>query len=195
MSKGDSLGIMTSVALNLPMNGVPKNAIDWGHALETNRRWLSTVVHARLSDHQAAEDVLQEVALAIVRQASKPTDPAKVAPWLYRVALRKVINHHRSTGRRRKLVDGAIASGLAKDGSTELGPGEWLLKSEKLQSVAEAMNQIDPQDRLILMLKYTEGWGYQELAEHLGITIKTVEYRLLKARKALRALMKVREFD
>lgn len=88
------------------MDGPIKASIDWVQALEINRRWLATVVHARLADHQAAEDVLQEVALATLRQTSKPTDPTKVAPWLYRIALRKVINHHRSTGRRRKLSDG-----------------------------------------------------------------------------------------
>ena len=166
----------------------PKSAcIDWAHALETNRRWLATVVHARLADHQAAEDVLQEVALAAIRQSSKPTDPAKVAPWLYRIALRKVINHHRSSGRRRKLIDSAIATGKAVDQAQEPGPGEWLMQVESRQKVAEMMNRLDPQDRQILMLKYTEGWGYQELAEHLGITIKTVEYRLVKARRALRA--------
>ncbi len=36
------------------------------------------------------------------------------------------------------------------------------------------------------MLKYTEGWGYRELAEHLGTTVKTIEYRLLRARQELR---------
>ncbi len=177
------------------MDGQPNSTIDWAQALEMNRRWLSTVVHARLSDHQAAEDVLQEIALATVCQATKPTDPAKVAPWLYRVALRKVINHHRSTGRRRKLVDGVIAAGRASDQSSGMGPGEWLMQAEKQKSVAEAIKQLDPQDRLILMLKYTEGWGYQELSEHLGITIKTVEYRLLKARNSLRAILNSREFS
>jgi RNA polymerase sigma factor (sigma-70 family) len=186
---------MTAAALTMPMDGQAMDSIDWAKALEANRRWLSTVVHARLSDHQAAEDVLQEVALATFRQASKPTDPAKVAPWLYRVALRKVINHHRSTGRRRKLVEGAIAAGRATEKSEALAPGEWLMRLEKQQSVAEALKELEPQDRQILMLKYTEGWGYQELSEHLGITIKTVEYRLLKARKSLRALMNVRDFS
>lgn len=171
------------------MDGQRTGTIDWAQALEANRRWLSTVIHARLSDHQAAEDVLQEVALAAICQSTKPTDPTKVAPWLYRVALRKVINHHRSTGRRRKLVDGVIAAGRATDHAAELAPGEWLLQAERLNSVTEAMKQLDPQDRLILMLKYTEGWGYQELSEHLGISIKTVEYRLLKARKSLRAIL------
>ena len=187
------LHIMTAAALKMPMEGQRKPPIDWAQALENNRRWLSTVVHARLADHQAAEDVLQEVALAAIRQTSKPTDPTKVAPWLYRVALRKIINHHRSTGRRRKLVEGLIASGSATEKSVEPPPGEWLMQLERQQSVSEALKQLEPQDRLILMLKYTEGWGYQELAQHLGITIKTVEYRLLKARKALRAFMNIRE--
>jgi RNA polymerase sigma factor (sigma-70 family) len=164
-----------------------KPKIDWAQALETNRSWLATVIRARLADRQAAEDVLQEVALAAIAQPSRPTDPSKVAPWLYRIALRKVINHHRATGRRKRLLDGAIASGRAKEHSAELGPGEWLMKTESVASVASILKTLQPQDRQILMLKYTEGWGYQELSEHLGITIKTVEYRLLKARKSLRA--------
>ena len=180
---------MTAAALRLPMDGTIKASIDWVQALESNRRWLATVVHARLADHQAAEDVLQEVALAALRQTSKPTDPTKVAPWLYRIALRKVINHHRSTGRRRKLINGAIASGRATELARELAPGEWLMQVEKRQNVSQEMDRLDPQDRQILLLKYTEGWGYQDLSEHLGITIKTVEYRLLKARRSLRALL------
>ena len=170
-------------------SGPTKAGIDWAQALEANRRWLATVIHARLADHQAAEDVLQEVALAAIRQTSKPTDPTKVAPWLYRIALRKVINHHRSTGRRRKLIDGAIAAGRAIELAKEPTPGEWLMQLESRNNLSTVMNRLEPQDRQILMLKYTEGWGYQELSEHLGITIKTVEYRLLKARRALRAFL------
>jgi RNA polymerase sigma-70 factor (ECF subfamily) len=178
---------MTVAALRFPMESLPEPRIDWAKALETHRSWLETVIRARLADRQAAEDVLQEVALAAIAQTSRPTDPTKVAPWLYRIALRKVINHHRAVGRRRRLIDGAIAAGRARDQSAEPGPGEWLIKSESLTNVADKLKSLTPQDRQILMLKYTEGWGYQELAEHLGISIKTVEYRLLKARKSLRA--------
>jgi RNA polymerase sigma factor (sigma-70 family) len=178
---------MTVVALRFPMESSSKQSIDWAQALESHRSWLSTVVRARLADRQAAEDVMQEVALAAIAQPSRPTDPSKVAPWLYRIALRKVINHHRATGRRRRLLDGAIASGRARAHTVEIGPGEWLMKEECLANVASVLKMLSPQDRQILLLKYTEGWGYQELSEHLGISIKTVEYRLLKARKSLRA--------
>jgi RNA polymerase sigma factor (sigma-70 family) len=165
----------------------PSSGIDWGRAVESHRRWLSTVVRARLGDFQAAEDVLQEVALAAISQTNRPTDPAKVAPWLYRIALRKVINHHRNTGRRKRLIERAIEQGLGANESRETEPGDWIVHGEDRGSVAQALRKIPENDRQILALKYSEGWGYQELADHLGITVKTVEYRLLKARRALRA--------
>lgn len=161
--------------------------IDWGKAIDRHRRWLSTVIHSRLADHQAAEDVLQEVALAAITQRSRPEDPAKIAPWLYRIALRKVINHHRSNGRRKKLLVGAADAGKGSELSDSPCPGEWMMKLESDKVVANAIQKLSSPDRQILLLKYTEGWGYQDLADHLGISIKTVEYRLLKARKALRA--------
>lgn len=169
------------------MPGQADSTIDWGQAVEKHRRWLATVIRSRLSDPDAAEDVLQEVALAAIKQSSRPTDPSKVAPWLYRIALRKVINHHRVTGRRRRLLEGAIAAGRAEEESRENAPGEWMMRQETIGSVEDGLSKLEAQDRQLLMLKYSEGWGYQELSEHLGISMKTVEYRLLKARRALRA--------
>jgi RNA polymerase sigma factor (sigma-70 family) len=161
--------------------------IDWECQWKTHQRWLATIVRARLADPQAAEDVLQEVALAAVTQKSRPTDPEKVAPWLYRIAVRKVINHHRSKGRRRKLLEGAILAGKGAAEARDPEPGQWLMSKESESAVRNAMKLLESHDRQILLLKYTENWGYQELSEHLGISIKTVEYRLLKARRALRA--------
>jgi RNA polymerase sigma-70 factor (ECF subfamily) len=173
--------------MSLPQENRVETSIDWGKAWEEHRRWLATVIRSRLADRDAAEDVLQEVAVAAIGQRTRPTDPSKIAPWLYRVALRKVINHHRATGRRRRLYEGAIRAGLGSEEAREPEPGSWLMKAEDSQSVVRGLERVDPQDRQLLLLKYTEGWGYQELSEHLGISIKTVEYRLLKARRALRA--------
>lgn len=178
---------MTVASMRFPYEDLAPTPIDWGKAWEEHRRWLATVIRARLADREAAEDVLQEVATAAISQLSRPTDPSKIAPWLYRVALRQVINHHRANGRRRRLVQGAIAAGHGTETSRDIEPGEHLLRQEESKSLSEALQHMDPQDRQLLLLKYTEGWGYQELSQHLGISIKTVEYRLLKARKALRA--------
>ena len=48
------------------------------------------------------------------------------------------------------------------------------------------MGRLPRRDAEILMLKYTEEWNYQELAQHLGISHSAVETRLHRARQRLR---------
>ena len=179
---------MSSFQAELPLSNPNTPPTDWGRIFESHRRWLSTIVRARLADPHAAADVLQEVALAVVSQPNTPDSPEKIAPWLYRITLRKIVNHHRSNGRRKRLIENFLEksnSPQRKEAAAE--PGEWLLQREIQASVHEGLSKLPPQDRQLLLLKYTEDWGYEQLAEHLGVSIKTIEYRLLKARRALRA--------
>ncbi len=79
--------------------------IHWGQALEEHAPWIRTVIRSRLNEPQAVDDVMQEVALGVLKSTHRPTDPSKVAPWLYRVAIKQCLMYRRSAGRRRKLVD------------------------------------------------------------------------------------------
>ena len=177
---------MTTTTASVLSDDSTTAALDWGALLAEHRGWLGTVVRSRLRDTAAVDDVLQEVSLAVLKQSNRPERADKVAPWLYRIAVRKVINYQRHLGRRRKLLDGFVEERGEAAGLEKSAPGEWLLKKEQENQVLQAMEYLDAGDRQILMLKYTEGWGYRELAEHLGTTIKTVEYRLLRARQTLR---------
>ena len=161
-------------------------SLDWARLLEEHRRWLATVIRSRLANPIAIEEVLQEVALAVLKQPSKPVDREKVPAFLYRIAVRKVVNHHRVHGRQKRLLDGYVRQQPSDAGLDNTSPGSWLLLEEQSQSFQNAFQSIHSKDRELLMLKYTEGWGYRELATHLGVSIKTIEYRLLRARKALR---------
>ena len=143
------------------------------------------VLRCRVGDAHVAEDLLQNIALAVVKQSAKPDDPSKVAAWLYRLAVRQTINHHRKSHRRMQTL-------VAPDDQSERSnsnPLEWIMAKEKQGEIRKALHQLKPQDQEILALKYTENWTYQELAEHLGVKVNTVEYRLMKARKKLRTLL------
>jgi DNA-directed RNA polymerase specialized sigma24 family protein len=62
--------------------------------------------------------------------------------WLYRIALRKIVNHHRASGRRRKLLQSAFeleASVRAEDSMT---PFSWLLKTEAQTSVQQGLEKL-----------------------------------------------------
>ena len=183
------------------------NAIDWPAALEQHKSWLAKVLRCRIGDRHEVDDLLQEIALAVFQQNSAPTtqnetkpsqqdpirrrragvpeDPEKVAPWLYRLAVRQAVNFHRRANRKTQIKpvpDLETTSASPK-------PLDWMLAQEQSRHLALAIEELRPQQREILTLKYTENWSYQQLADHLGVPVRSVEYRLLQARNQLRKLV------
>jgi RNA polymerase sigma-70 factor (ECF subfamily) len=162
-------------------------AIDWQAVLAQHQRWLRTVVLARVREPQAVDEVLQEVALAAVRQAAPLSDAGKVAPWLYRLAVLQSLLYRRKCGRRRKLHDRlASEARYADTRSPPADPLGWLISEERRLLVRRALAHLPPRDAEILLLKYTENWNYHRIADHLGISHAAVEARLHRARARLR---------
>jgi RNA polymerase sigma factor (sigma-70 family) len=161
--------------------------IDWAAALAEHERWLRTIVLARMRNMAEAEEVLQEVSLAAVRQAAPIHDRNKVAPWLYRLAVRQCLLYRRKQGRIRKLKDNyADRVRPTEEDSRGRDPLGWLLHDERRQAVRAGLGRLTPRDAEILLLKYTEDWSYAQISAHLGITEAAVETRLHRARARLR---------
>lgn len=189
------------------MTSNPDTAIDWSWQLEQNRSWLTKVLRARIGNPHDVEDVFQELALSVLKQVEKlrpaieddpdkelsidnqnsavPVDPDKVAPWLYRLAVRHSVNFYRKTNR---LTHAKPAADLEPKAET-FEPLDWIMLNEQRHLFQDAFKQLPPADREILSLKYSENWTYQQLAEKLGATVRNIEYRLLTARKRLRKLL------
>ena len=177
-------------------------SIDWPEMLKTHESWLRKVLRCRIGDVHAVDDLFQEIAVAVYRQLEKPIhtrfgdtptlakqslprDPEKVGPWLYRVAIRQAVNFHRKKSRQSQPE--AIANIVVPVSTPE--PLDWMLNREANQRLGHCISELDDGEREILMLKFTENWSYQQLADHLGISLRAVEHRLLKARKKLRVLL------
>jgi RNA polymerase sigma factor (sigma-70 family) len=173
--------------MSIAASGQPPD-LDWGIQLQLHRGWLRTVLQARLSDPHQVEDLLQEVAVAVLRAGQRPAESTQVAPWLYRVAIRRLLNHRRTMARsdqrarRWGELQGAGAVGLA----TDPAPEQWLMRSEARAQVRQCLEALESRDRQLLLLKYQHGWSYQQLGMHLGVDSHTIERRLRRARRELR---------
>ena len=165
----------------------PAASIDWQTELAAHDRLLRSVVLARVGERQAVDDVMQEVALAAIRQQAPLSDPNKVAGWLYRIAVTQSLQYRRKMGRRRKLVNRYAARiDTSRDQRSGSDPLRWLLSEERRELIRRAMSSMIPKDAEILMLKYTEGYSYKQLADLLGISVSAIEARLHRARLRLR---------
>ena len=163
-------------------------------ALAEHDRWLRTVVMARVGEAAAVDEVMQEVALAAVRQRAPINDPAKVAPWLYRLAVMHSLMFRRKMGRGRKLTNRYAERFQPTERDTRtVEPLDWLVADERRGMVRQALDKLPKRDAEILLLKYTEDWSYQQIADQLGISESAVEARLHRARKRMRSELAARE--
>jgi RNA polymerase sigma-70 factor (ECF subfamily) len=161
--------------------------VDWVAALAEHDRWLRTIVFARTGEAQAVDEVMQEVALAAVRQRAPLADRTKVAPWLYRLAVRQSLLYRRRMGRKRRREQGyGEQFRPTEEDHRGRDPLDWLLAEERRSLVRTAVGRLPRKDAEVLLLKYTEGWSYREIAAHVGASHSAVESRLHRARALLR---------
>jgi RNA polymerase sigma-70 factor (ECF subfamily) len=168
--------------------------MDWRQTLAENDRWLRAIVFVRVRDPELVDEIMQEVALAAIQALSPPCDARKVAPWLYRVAVRQVLLYRRKCGRRKNIETKFVARRQTlRDDEGSRDPLAWLLAAERRTLVRDALATLGPHEAEILLLKYTENWTCQQLANHLGVSRSAVEARLFRARRRLREAISTKE--
>lgn len=163
------------------------NVCDPLEAFPEHQAWLRTTLLARLGCAHEVEEVMQEVAIAAATQSAKQEPVDRVAPWLYRVALRQVMLFRRKAGRRKRLIENAAKLSPEVDSLCRTRePLDWLISLERQKEVQLAMSCMSERDRQLLMLKYVDGLSYGEIAQRIGVTASSVQSRLHRARALLR---------
>lgn len=166
-------------------NGMP---IDWQRELERHDRWLRSVAWSRLRSTLAVDEVMQEVALAAVRQQAPIADANRVGAWLHRLAVTHSLLYRRRMGRQRRLEQ-RFAQRLMGEENTDVDPLGYLLSQERRAMVRRAMAMLAPRDAELLLLKYVESFSYQKMSAVLEISEAAVESRLHRARQKLRTAL------
>jgi RNA polymerase sigma-70 factor, ECF subfamily len=162
--------------------------IDWAEQIERHAPWLRTVVRGRLGGWNDVDDVMQELSARVFGAARRPRTELEAAPWLYRITVRLCLTRRRSSGRQKNFLRRWMASMQ----TPRRQAGDLLEHFSEIEQAARLRSAIDqlPQiERDVFLLKHAHHWTYQAIAEHLGCTVHTVEHRLLKARRLLRALL------
>ena len=143
------------------------------------KRVFSVALHFFGGDRAAAEDVAQQVFLKIFRKLEHFREAAEFTTWVYRVTVNACIDEQRRT-RRFFSLDNFF--GLASARKTPL---EAVQKREMANEVQKAVGALKEKYRLPILLKYTEGLSYEEIAKILECSVGTVGSRLNRGHKML----------
>ncbi len=149
-----------------------------------HRRWVAAVLLAHMPRDAELDDLLQEVAVAVVAKISGLREEAAFKPWLRAVAM----SIAKTTARRRsvrksgwfKLVGftGQRESERSHDNSSpamQEGRGLMALAAELPDGYREP-----------LLLKCVQDMSYKQIGDVMGLPDTTIETRIARARKMLR---------
>ncbi len=160
----------------------------WPDELKLHREWLERLVASRVGSAEAVQDVFQEICLAVVKSDRRPESLDAVAPWLCRIALRQSAMYLRTKGRKHRMLQD-YAENHAAPQVSEHDPIHWLLHQEREALLREAIGGLSNELRLILQAKYFERLTYEQMAQRFGLSTHAVEYRLVEAKRQLRAAL------
>jgi RNA polymerase sigma-70 factor (ECF subfamily) len=139
----------------------------------------------------AAEDLVQETFLRVVRMIGRYQHVGKFESWLFRIAANLARDRARQLGRRelRELDDGARRRDevRAAEPSGSADPGQLLLRQEAGRRLAECLERLPEADREIILLRHFSELSFREIAEMLGVPLGTALARAHRALKRLRA--------
>lgn len=167
------------------------------------RRMVAIRLDRRVSARVDPSDIVQEaLKTAHERLPSYLADPRiPFYPWLRRIAwdrLADVYRTHLVAEKRSVLREHAWTPNLNDESVAELArsivtssanPSEKMAEAEVRAKTAQALLELKPQDREILVLRYLEQLGVKEIADVLGISQTAVTSRHLRALQRLRGLL------
>lgn len=149
-------------------------------------RALLAYLIGQVGDPHLAEEVLQDVMLAVWRSADRFRGESRVTTWLLAIARRRAI----TARQRRTPVERSLDERAADDGR---GPAELFERQTERSAVRDALRDLPDDQRETLELVFFHGLSGPEAAEVLGIAPGTVKSRLHRAKSALERALRLRE--
>src|SRR5262249_5396893 len=132
-----------------------------------------------MGNEHDASDAAQEVFVGFFQNRASFAGRAKFSTWLHAIALRTCLKLRRARGRRqRHEAESARLSGRESRQLSTTGGGQAL-------DLAQMLDTLDDEDRALLVLKYAEGYGYDELAELFNLSVSACKMRVSRARDEL----------
>lgn len=147
---------------------------------------LCRYAYSFLQDKEEAEEVVQSSFITVWDKRNSLTIETSVKSYLYRMVRNGCLN----VIKHEKVKQQHVAHELAMMEVSHESVSQKVQAAELETKISEAIKTLPEQCRLVFQLSRFEELKYQEIADQLQISIKTVENHMGKALKLMRVQLK-----
>lgn len=172
--------------------------------LRRHQKGILNYIFRMVQNRQIAEELTQEVFLAIVRNAERYQPTAKFTTYLYTIASNMVCKEWTRQNRRPRLF--SLSAWWSRDEDDSFNPLDHtpderanvltaFQREEVSAAVNDALRHLPDHQREAFVLRRFQDLSYEEIAEVCDVPVGTVKSRVVRAERALRPhLEKFREY-
>src|SRR5436189_4310219 len=161
------------------------------------RTRVFSMIYNMVRNEQDAWDLAQDSFVKAWKSIKRFRGRSSFYTWIYRIVMNVTIDwlrkkHIKGAGAE---FDDAIQLRQVDPASktvpkTEAFPNEMMQQARIRTRIEQAIDQLSPEHRAVILMKELEDMQYHEIAEALGCSIGTVMSRLFYARKKLQNLLR-----
>jgi len=139
-----------------------------------------------IHDESAAEELLQDVFLAVWQGAGKFRNQSSVKTWIFRIAHFQAVSWLRKNLKVKQIQENE--NGFEWK-TTVPSPEETIIERREMERVLAALDRLSPNHRSVIQLTFVYGFSNREIAEIMKCPVGTVKSRMSFALKYLLAIL------
>ncbi len=157
--------------------------------VERYQRRVVGVAFAVVHNQDDALELAQETFVRAFQNLPKFESRSSFSTWLYRIAANIAIDFRRHEGRHIVLRGEDAETEISRLPSAQGDSFKALARNELNQRIQQALQELTPEHRAVILLREVEGLSYDEISEVLQCPRGTVMSRLHYARDKLRSIL------
>lgn len=157
--------------------------MNFNEIIKNNKRNVKNII--RLITKEENEDLEQEVYVKVWKNSDKYKESGLFSSWIKTIAKNVSKDYLKSSNRKQQNLttsDEKIVTLIQDKKST---PEIKILKTERQRQILNAINELKPKFKEVILLCEIEGYSYEDCARRLQCPLGTIKSRIYNAKKEL----------
>lgn len=155
----------------------------WEKLVKEYENMVYHIAYRMMQNEQEAKDISQEIFIKVYRNLPRFDEKSTFSTWLYRIAINTCIDALRKNKTKQTISwEQHIEQNETITYTTET-PEEICLQKEKQNNIMEALQNLSPEHKAVILMRDIQDMTYGEIAECLSVSLGTVKSRIARARE------------
>lgn len=157
--------------------------MDFNKVVEANKQNIKNII--RLITKEDNEDLEQDVYVKIWKNSEKYQEKGSIKSWISTIAKNTSLDYVKSSYHKAAQTSDSEDYTLSCIKDKKVTPDENIIKLERQKRITEAINQLKPKFKEVIIMAEINGYSYEECAQKLKCPIGTIKSRIYNAKKEL----------